>query len=254
LRSALSEIKDAVQKQTQAANEASQRHEQIQQNAELGRIGELHAVEHERREGSAYRKKNYGQQKLLNILTFLTFAAATLAAWGAWHYAGIAHDQLKQTMETNRIAQCATIASSLSAADNAYYSREEERAWVEVWQPGDTYLSISNPGKTVGRDVRVFVQTVSGEARFGPTTISPYTFAPFPFRFPVGIPADRILRGRISYADVFGVTHWVRFCYDFGTKSQTSPCKAGNEEDHNLENPPKATLPEECKQSSSPAP
>jgi hypothetical protein len=259
LHSKLSEIEQALHNQETTVRDASKAAD-VKEGEIAGIIaGIAPAIRHANKDVPTYekaqRKKEYSLNKLELALQRRTVCAAwftaiaTLLAFGAAGiYAHIASEQLDQMITANHATRCATLVTAQSAAESAYHSREQERAWVEPWIPNANSFTVSNPGKTVGREVRVFVRTTVGESQFGPLTISPYTYFPAPFIFPVSIPPHQRLRGKITYVDVFGVSHWVKFCYSFGEKGQMSPCETGNEEDHNLENPPENTIPRECRQ------
>lgn len=252
LRSALSEIKDAVKQREQTIREASQTSD-ISRGEILRGISRVAiAIESGNADKEAHKKaeskKEYALQRRSLIAQWITAIATTGAFVGALVYACIANRQLKQMVDANHASRCATLISSQSAAESSYYSREEERAWVELWYPNGRSLALSNPGKTVAREVRVIVRTNSGDVKFGPLTISPYTFMQVPFKLPIDIVSPQHLRGEISYIDVFGVAHWNKFCFAFGEKGEMHPCQFGNEEDHNLENPPETTIPTECGQ------
>ncbi len=107
-------IQEAIQEVVRANREASERAEHAQEEDEPRRIAELHAVEQETREASAYRKKSYGQQKLLNVLTFFAAGGALVAAIGAVHYAHIAAGQLEQMKTTNGLTN-----QALGKSDNS---------------------------------------------------------------------------------------------------------------------------------------
>jgi len=192
------------------------------------------------------RNKEYHRQWWSNAAAWASAVFTLFAFCAAAYYACIARRQLDQMIEANKNTRCATLVSALSAAENAYYSREEERAWAEPWLPNSRSTQIANYGKTVGREVRVSIRTSTGVKHFGPITVSPYTYSQAPFMFPANIPANDRLRGDITYVDVFGVSHWVKFCFAFGPKGEMTPCQFGNDEDSNLENPPNQTLPQEC--------
>jgi hypothetical protein len=248
LRSESTTVHKAIEEQAQAIRvEAESRKAQQQECAGIiaGAIDE--AAKEQASYEQPQRDKEYRVQFALMVFTIVAAGGAVAAAFGSWYYASIARGQLGQMITANQVARCATLVSTQSAAENAYYSREEERAWVELQMgtsPG--YISLGNPGKTVAREVKLSVYSTAGDVRFGPMTISPYTQTPVPFTY--SVPKQARMRGRITYVDVFGVPHWAIFCYTLGEKGMMSHCPSGNDEDHNLENPPKSSVPNSCAQ------
>lgn len=246
LRSELSAIKEALGENKRAIDAASV----CQQNAGSGierKIAEMRPDDEYKRGAHTYKHKAYWQQVASNILTAVLTAATIGAFLAAAYYACIAKRQLGQMITANQVTRCATLVSAQSAAENAYYSREEERAWVELQMgTGPGFISLGNPGKTVAREVRLSVDSATGTNRFGPMTISPYTQSPVPFIY--SVPKQHRVKGRITYVDVFGVSHWATFCYTLSEKGAMNHCASGNDEDYNLENPPKSSVPNSCKQ------
>lgn len=252
LHSDLSEIKDAAKDQERAIRDTAQA-----RDTESGKIPGViarvaTAIESANADVHTYEKpqrnKEYRLQRWFLLASWITAVATLLAFAAAGIYAHIAKQQLDRMIEANENARCANLVNEQSTSETAYYSREEERAWVEPWLPTANSMQLSNYGKTVGRDVRVVIHAAEGEKQFGPFAISPYTYSPVPIYFPGSNSPGKHLSGEITYIDVFGVTHWTKFCYAFGERGRMEPCRSGNDEDHNLENPPKDTAPKDCKQ------
>jgi len=134
-------------------------------------------------------------------------------------------------------------------------------------------ISIKNTGKSVARDIKIRSVTPStgmasgADAEFikfnqdimlgkiptaadisvnkaGPRALAPNAALAIPF-VPHGQEPDtrnpqwvNYLIGRIDYADIFEIPHWVTFCFFVIRRGELQYCQEGNDQDHNTKHTP----------------
>ena len=174
---------------------------------------------------------------------------------------------------TDKSAEAAKEAAK-TAADTLHktveHFRTDERAWIEIETvkpriiPFQYEVFIRNVGKTVARDIvlkrltmmdgntgamkaraiqraqdTMLVEKSEIPALPMPTSLAPNTAPMIPFRIGGAAPNAGYFQhmlGRIDYNDVFGVPHWIKFCFVIiDSNGNVQYCETGNEEDRNLE-------------------
>lgn len=239
----LSELRDTVEKQTRAIDDARDAYEQRHDASPVLRA-ELQ-VPHPIAVNTEPKDKHEGREILKLVVSILTLAfVATYTVFTLFIFCA-----------NNKAAKAAEDSVKL-AEKNAHL---EQRAWVAVSEiiprakgksPWEIAITFKNTGHTPATNFVIQLAgqpTRKGERATGEEVTEPgHGIIPpdgfFHQRLSAEAPynwknTDLTIHGKITYDSVFGHSHWTRFCYYFVPQNNASwqgdfaPCDTGNDVD-----------------------
>jgi hypothetical protein len=270
LRKSIADLRNALNKQTEAIRESNQRAD-IQQSVPpeiVTAVNLPESIEIHQRETDAREERHYRGRTLL--VAWATFIAIAV-------YAVLVYFQYREMINATGSSQQAVGEARRNRLQAEKYLnatieqfRLDQRAWVAVVQtsgkpeinkPFDIAVLVRNTGKTFAKDFKMVLvvepvkkgqqpEFAKNQASFSRVTKSvsiltpsaDYTATSSPIKngniladtaFKEIVNGDIVVfaYGRLTYKDVFGCSHWTDFCSRLSPDSRWESCSVHNDAD-----------------------